>query len=202
MPSTTTCRGRAHFGIGLLIGFAAGSPGNGAAAATVAGAAREGEQWLKSSDHELHPKDRAADIFALTSYSEGMSNAVLEACASGTPVLITDRCNTPEVTEYGAGCVVPPQTGEIAKALRAMLADPQHLTTMGANGPRMVRERFALPAITDRIEAMYQRIAGLSLRRGLRTGELPAAAVSVRKYQRTKFPDFECLLHSRGPIGR
>lgn len=122
---------------------------------------------------------RAADIFALTSYSEGLSNAVLEACASGTPVLITDRCNTPEVTEYGAGCVVPPQTGAITEALRAMLADPQHLTAMGANGPRMVRERFALPAVTDRIEAMYQRIAGLSLQRGLRTGEVPEAAISA-----------------------
>ncbi|MHC4107061.1 MAG: glycosyltransferase [Planctomycetota bacterium] len=122
---------------------------------------------------------RAADIFALTSHSEGLSNAVLEACASGTPVLITDRCNTPEVTEYDAGCVVPPRTEEITEALRAMLADPQHLAAMGANGPRLVRERFALPAVIERIEAMYQRIAGLSLRGGLRTGEVREAPVSA-----------------------
>ncbi len=42
---------------------------------------------------------RAADIFALTSYSEGLPMAVLEACAMGVPALLTEGCQVPEVGE-------------------------------------------------------------------------------------------------------
>ncbi|MHC4446833.1 MAG: glycosyltransferase [Planctomycetota bacterium] len=191
--------GRLHSikGIDLLVEAFARACGNGSRARLVIAGPDEGAQsMIERRAHKLKVAHavqlvgrvdgdlrlaalRAADIFALTSHSEGLSNAVLEACASGTPVLITDRCNTPEVTEYDAGCVVPPRTEEITEALRAMLADPQHLAAMGANGPRLVRERFALPAVIERIEAMYQRIAGLSLRGELRTGALHEAPVSA-----------------------
>ena len=102
---------------------------------------------------------RAADVFALTSYSEGMPNAVLEACAAGTPVLVSDRCNLPEVSAYGAGKVVAAEARSAAAALRHMLADPDGLKIMGANAQRMVRERFAFPAVIDRLEMLYERLA-------------------------------------------
>ncbi len=102
---------------------------------------------------------RAADVFALTSYSEGMPNAVLEACAAGTPVLVSDRCNLPEISAYGAGRVVAAEATSAAAALRKMLADPDGLKIMGANAQRMVRERFAFPAVIDRLEMLYERLA-------------------------------------------
>ncbi len=104
---------------------------------------------------------RAADVFALTSRSEGMPNAVLEACASGTPVLISDRCNLPEVSSFAAGRIVEVRAGTVARALAELLADRPGLDSMGENGRRMVRERFAFSTVIDRLEQMYERLAEL-----------------------------------------
>ena len=46
---------------------------------------------------------KGADAFALTSYSEGMPLAVVEALGCGIPVLLTQACNVPEVAEEGGG---------------------------------------------------------------------------------------------------
>jgi len=101
---------------------------------------------------------RAADVFALTSYSEGMPNAVLEACAAGTPVLISDRCNMPEVRTWAAGRIVPVEVCAAATGLREMLADPVALRVMGGNARRMVRERFAWPTVIGRLNTLYRRL--------------------------------------------
>ena len=110
---------------------------------------------------------RAADVFALTSHSEGMPNAVLEACAAGTPVLISDRCNIPEVTTWAAGRVVTIGDGGAAAAtatgLREMLADPDALRVMGGNARRMVRERFAWPTVIGHLETLYRRLTSGSV---------------------------------------
>lgn len=97
----------------------------------------------------------AADLFVLPSYSEGQPLAVLEACGYGVPVLITDRCGIPEVLEYGAGAVEPPVVSRIARAMLNVLGNQACLDSMGANGARMVAERFALDAVAKRLEATY-----------------------------------------------
>ncbi len=102
---------------------------------------------------------RAADVFALTSHSEGMSNSVLEACAAGTAVLITPGCNFPEVARSEAGRIVEPQPAAVAEALAGLLADRPRLRAMGENGRAMVRRNFSLPSVVERIERMYEVVA-------------------------------------------
>jgi glycosyltransferase involved in cell wall biosynthesis len=101
----------------------------------------------------------AADLFALTSYSEGLPLAALEAAAAGVPLLITDRCHLPEVAHYAAGWVVPAETEAVTRALATLGTDPAGRRRMGDNARRMAQERFALPFVADELDALYRELA-------------------------------------------
>jgi glycosyltransferase involved in cell wall biosynthesis len=101
---------------------------------------------------------RAADVFALTSYSEGLPLAVLEASGMGVPVVITAECNVPEVEEYGAGRVVPARVEAVAESLRVLLTDEPLRRAAGERGRRMVLERFSVDQMASGIEQLYMRL--------------------------------------------
>lgn len=98
------------------------------------------------------------DIFVLTSYSEGLPLAVLEACASGKPVVITDRCNVPEVTEYRAGFVVQADKEELKQALLQLLNDSKLTRVCSRNARRMIKEKFTWNKVARRIERVYSEV--------------------------------------------
>jgi glycosyltransferase involved in cell wall biosynthesis len=102
---------------------------------------------------------RAADIFALLPASPGMPATVLEAAAAGTALLVSDRCDLPELARYGAGRLVRPEVEALAAALREMLADRPGLKAMGEAARRMVRERFSFSTVVERVEQMYRSVA-------------------------------------------
>jgi glycosyltransferase involved in cell wall biosynthesis len=97
-----------------------------------------------------------ADAFVLTSHSEGLPMAVLEAMASGTPVLVTPGCNLPEVESRDTGGVVNPQWQPVLAGLRDLFADPRTMQRRGENGRRLVRERFTWPRIASRTLEVYE----------------------------------------------
>jgi poly(glycerol-phosphate) alpha-glucosyltransferase len=102
-----------------------------------------------------------ADAFALTSYSEGLPVAVVEAMACRLPVLITPGCNLPEVAERKAGLVVGPTVEAVAAGIGELVADPQRLLGWGEQGQTLVRERFTWPRIARECIAVYeQMVAG------------------------------------------
>lgn len=100
-----------------------------------------------------------ADVFVLTSHSEGLPLAVLEACASGVPVVITDRCNIPEVTDYEAGFVVGWNEEKIRNAIFTILNDEKIKRKLGINGRKMVREKFTLTRVVERLEELYREVS-------------------------------------------
>ena len=102
-----------------------------------------------------------ADMFVLSSYSEGFSNAVVEALAAGLPVAISRECNFPEVEEANAGFVVPSNPAEVAKAIAAILADAHLAKRMGENARRLVEEHYQWPAIANRMAQRYRALRGL-----------------------------------------
>lgn len=99
-----------------------------------------------------------ADVFVLSSYSEGLPMTVLEACASGLPVVITNRCNVPEVADYGAGLVVQCNENELFSALLHLLRDEGLRKTFGENGKRMVREKFTWDEVVKQLEEVYRKV--------------------------------------------
>ena len=96
-----------------------------------------------------------AAVFVLPSYSEGFSNAVVEALAAGLPVVISEQCNFPEVERAGAGFVVPATPGAVAEAVAAVLADADLARRMGERGRRLIEEHYQWSAIARRMAQRY-----------------------------------------------
>jgi glycosyltransferase involved in cell wall biosynthesis len=95
---------------------------------------------------------KSADLFALTSHSEGFSIAILEALACQVPVLATDACNFSELAAIGAGweCTVEPSS--VAAALRTALgATDLERRQRGEIGRRLVASRYNWNAIAKTI---------------------------------------------------
>jgi len=97
-----------------------------------------------------------ADAFALTSHSEGLPIAVLEAMAAGLPVVVSHECNVPAVAERNTGFLVSPEVDEVAVALRELFADEERARRMGDEGRRLVRERFTWSSISSATIRAYQ----------------------------------------------
>lgn len=91
---------------------------------------------------------RSADLFVLPSHSEGFSVAVLEALASGVPVLISDRCNFDEVEPAGAGWLCRPEAASILAQLRIALATTEaERRERGGAGLKLVNEKYSWESV-------------------------------------------------------
>ena len=96
-----------------------------------------------------------AAVFCLPSRQEGFSVAVLEAMASGTPVVVSDACHFPEVATAGAGLVVPLTATAVAAAVTAVVSDAGRALAMGRAGRALVLSRYTWPTIAEQLALAY-----------------------------------------------
>jgi len=102
---------------------------------------------------------RDADVFVLPSYTENFGIAVVEAMASGLPVVISNKINIwREVAEARAGLVVNCDVHEISNALLTLLVDPIRGKEMGKRGRRLVEKRFTWETVGEQMVQVYRQI--------------------------------------------
>ena len=123
-------------------------------------AALERLAWLPGERSDIAGILRGLDIFVLPSQAEGISNTILEAMASGLPVIATDVGGNPELVANGAtGTLVPKEDpGAMATALEAYLDNPGAIAAHGAAGHRRVAESFSLDGMVGRYLAVYDEL--------------------------------------------
>ena len=95
----------------------------------------------------------SADLFVLSSYSEGFSMSVLEAMACEIPVVATHACNFPEISQNGAGWECESTVDSVTAALRAALtATDSERRERGRNGRRLVETRYTWPVVIETLQ--------------------------------------------------
>lgn len=103
---------------------------------------------------------QAMDIFVLSSISEGLSISMLEAMASGLPVVSTLVNGADETIRDGeTGLLVPVGDSEkLAGAIRKLLSEPSLMQEMGRRAREHIRSHFSFDEMIHKIESLYEEI--------------------------------------------
>ncbi|WP_404379868.1 TIGR03088 family PEP-CTERM/XrtA system glycosyltransferase [Caenispirillum salinarum] len=134
--------------------------------------------WMPGARDDVPALLQGLDVFVLPSRTEGICNTILEAMASGLPVLATDVGGNPELVTSGeTGLLVPPSDPEaLAGAMIRHAGDAALRRRQGAAGRAQVLERFALDVMVEAYLRTYETL--LAARRRSRRGgrsAVPAA---------------------------
>jgi len=102
----------------------------------------------------------AADLFVLSSLWEGLPNVVIEAMATGLPVVATDIAPVREAVDAGRSAVLaaPADPEDLARAMIEVLADPARRVAMGRRGREVFLERFTIGPVADSMVALYAEL--------------------------------------------
>jgi sugar transferase (PEP-CTERM/EpsH1 system associated) len=119
--------------------------------------------WLPGDRSDIAQLLRAMDLFVLPSLAEGSSTTILEAMATGLPVVATSVGGNAELVHPGfTGILVPPMSPDL---LAAAIADYCRIPEMGArHGARarsQVIARHSLPAMARSYLAVYDSLIRL-----------------------------------------
>jgi sugar transferase (PEP-CTERM/EpsH1 system associated) len=116
----------------------------------------QGRIEIRPTTPDMPEVYREMDLFALPSLNEGISNTILEAMASGLPVVASSVGGNPELVVEGVtGTLVEPaRPGRLADAMKAYLARPELAMAHGTAGCKRATEHFSL----ERMQTAYERL--------------------------------------------
>jgi colanic acid/amylovoran biosynthesis glycosyltransferase len=120
-----------------------------------------------------------AHVFCLPSFAEGLPVSLIEAMASGVPVVTTRIMGTPELVEDGVSglLVAPGRSDLLADALWRVCTDPELRRALADAGAAKVRSEFESTGPMEKLASALREIDG----RGARYAGGPAGERAMRR---------------------
>lgn len=115
--------------------------------------------WLPGMRSDVAAVMRDFDCFVLPSRAEGISNTILEAMASGLPIVATNVGGNAELVDSGTTGTLVPARDEVALAagIVGYHVDRERAHRHGISARRAVEQRFSLERMAADYAAVYER---------------------------------------------
>lgn len=119
--------------------------------------------WFSGDRNDVPALMQLMDIFILPSLAEGISNTLLEAMASGLPVIATSVGGNVELIEEGVNGRLVPVNNVVAMAdaVAELIDDPALRQSMGEKGLALVRTTFNWEKTVADYLAVYDTLLGM-----------------------------------------
>lgn len=116
--------------------------------------------WLAGERSDVAEIMRGLNCFVLPSLAEGISNTILEAMASGLPVVATAVGGNADLVIAGeTGLLVPASDPEsLAHGILHLASDADLARKMGLAGRREVEKRFSMDAMLEAYKGVYDKM--------------------------------------------
>ena len=113
---------------------------------------------------QISEKDKVSllydsDIFVLPSYGENFGLSVVEALACSLPVIISNKVGiSTEIKNNLAGLIIECDATELEVSLNTLIDDSYLRSLLGANGKKLVTNKFNLESVAHDIDIKYKKI--------------------------------------------
>lgn len=116
--------------------------------------------WLPGERSDVPDVMRGLDCFVLPSLAEGISNTILEAMASGLPVIATAAGGNSDLVAAGeTGEIIPAADPEaMAQAIVRFASNPDRARQMGRAGRQLVERKFSMNAMVSAYQGTYDKL--------------------------------------------
>ena len=116
--------------------------------------------WLPGERSDIPELMRSLDCFVLPSLAEGISNTILEAMASGLPVIATNVGGNADLVTAGiTGAIVPSADPEtMAQEIVRLATQPDTAKRMGNAGRSIIEQKFSMEAMMAAYQGTYDKL--------------------------------------------
>lgn len=119
----------------------------------------EGTVFMLGQRNDVPRLMDAADLYVSSSHWEGLPVSILEAMASGRPILATEVGDIPRLVVPEAGVLIPPREPErMAHEIIPLIADPARLCNMGTAAREHIRKSYSSVVWVNKLLGLYASV--------------------------------------------